>query len=113
MEATAPTKQDMMEAVPITEWVRICCAYQGEQVHFFPTEAFHIATHIDLILNMEFMGMQWLRYNVSYMMQRAKRIRRGKRANPWSATYIELYVGCSTYKCKGVQKSNLGGTLFY
>ncbi len=61
-----------------------------------------MSKHIDLILKIESIGMQWVRHDVSYRMQRAKIIRRGKRAKPWSAIYIELHVGCSTYKCMGV-----------
>ena len=77
-------------------WIRIFLAFMAEHTRIFPRDAPAMAAYLELVISMESLNMDWLRYDESFRMARARRMLRGDlRPKPWNRMDVPLYVACS------------------
>ena len=82
--------------VPLTEWVRMFCAFQAEHLRSHPKDGPNMPKYVDRIVRMANEGMNWQRFDTTYRQRRAKRLQRsGKRVRSWARNDLELYLSCS------------------
>ncbi len=93
--------------VPVTEWVRMFCAFQAEHLRIFHKDGPHMPKYVDRVIWMANMGMNWQHFDTTYRQKKAKRLQRqNRKVRSWAKNDIELYISCSIVISRDVPKDH-------
>ncbi len=91
--------------VPVTEWVRMFCAFQDDHLWLFPKDGPYMPKYVDRVIQIANTGMNWQHFDTTYRQKRAKRLqRRNCKVRSWAKNDIELYISCSSVISRDVRK---------